>query len=482
MYLPSGELVTIIKGKIFKKSLRSRLLTSYLIIITFVLLLVNFLIFLTLQSNYIDSKEKELLYDANTLSEMAIEGRLGNADYSSNFMDAAVSSTSDDSRARILIFDNNSVVINDSQNEAKGMEYHEIKEVRDALSGAPSVGQYRYGSKRILYVSSPIKLGENTIGAVLMSYSLEEIYQTIFGIHKTLGIVSALLLIIVVIFSFIMTGLITDPIKNVISAIEFMAEGELDQRVEVKGNDEIARLSNAFNNMNEKINLMDKERRQFVADASHELKSPLASIKVLVQSLLAGGINDKEISLEFLDNIDKEIDRLSNIIGNLLELTKLEGSYGMKVEVFDINDLCNDVAKKINFIAATRNVKVRYEGKSILVEGNRDNIFRAVYNIIENAVKYSNSNSYVDVWTSKGNTAKIYIKDTGIGIPQEDIPKIFERFYRVDKTRDRKTGGSGLGLSITNEIIRRHKGEIQIKSKVGEGSLFIITLPYKFEG
>lgn len=476
-------MVTIIRGKIFKKSLRSRLLTSYLIIITFSLLLVNFLIFLTLQNNYVSSKEEELKSYANTLVEMAIVGRLGSPDYKADFIDVAVSSISNESRARIFIIDNNGVVVNDSEYKLTGKLANDIEEVKVGLEGAEATGShFGPGMQSTKYISKPIATGDTIHGVLLMSYPLDKIYATIFSVHKTLAAVSILLLIIVIIFSFIMTGIITDPIKNVISAIESMAEGDLNQRVEVRGNDEIARLSNAFNNMNEKINLMDKERRQFVADASHELKSPLASIKVLVQSLLAGGINDKELSLDFLSNIDNEIDRLSNIIGNLLELTKLEGSYGMKVEIFDINDLCNDIVKKINPIAATKGVKIRYEGKSILIEGNRDNIFRAIYNVVENAVKYSNPNSFVDVWTNKGSTAKIYIKDTGIGIPQEDNPKIFERFYRVDKTRDRKTGGSGLGLSITSEIIRRHRGEIQLKSKVGEGSLFIITLPYKFEG
>ncbi|WP_166636504.1 ATP-binding protein [Fonticella tunisiensis] len=411
------------------------------------------------------------------MADKAVEGGFG-GDYNSYFIKNVASSISSQAKARIFITDSNGKIVIDSEDKLNNTRIDNLYEVQDALKGNTSWGSHN----NILYVSNPIKLGGRVIGSVLMSYSLEEIYKTIFSVHKTLGIISFLLLIIVMVFSYIMTGIIIEPIKNVINAIESMAEGNLDQRVEVKGNDEIARLSIAFNNMNEKINLMDRERRQFVADASHELKSPLASIKVLVQSLLAGGINDKNISMEFLDNIDKEIDRLSNIVGNLLELTKLDGSYGLKIEVFDLNDLCKDVIKKINPIASTRNVTIRYEGKSILIEGNRDNIFRAIYNIVENSVKYSNPNSYVDVWTHKGSKAKIYIKDTGIGIPEEDIPRIFERFYRVDKTRDRKTGGSGLGLSITNEIIKRHKGEIHVKSKVGEGSLFIITLPYKFEG
>jgi signal transduction histidine kinase len=233
--------------------------------------------------------------------------------------------------------------------------------------------------------------------------------------------------------------------------------------------------------MNRKIIAVDEQRRQFVADASHELKSPLASIKVLVQSLLAGGIDNRDISVEFLQDVDQEVDRLSDIVGSLLELTKLEGSYGMKFERFNIAILCKEVISKLNFIAKTKNIKIESELRDFVIEGNRENIFRAVYNIVENAIKYSPKGGKVFLEINGDDFVRINVRDHGIGIPEDEIDKIFERFYRVDKTRARKTGGSGLGLSIVMEIIKQHKGNIEVKSKVGEGSLFIISLPYKFQ-
>lgn len=147
--------------------------------------------------------------------------------------------------------------------------------------------------------------------------------------------------------------------------------------------------------------------------------------------------------------------------------------------LFDISDVCSDVVKKLNPIANVKNINIRSNFDSAMIEGNKENIFRAVYNILENAIKYSNEDNFIDIWIEKENMVKINIKDYGIGIPEEDIPNIFKRFYRVDKTRDRKTGGSGLGLPIAYEIIKLHKGDIKVSSKVGEGSLFTITLPYK---
>lgn len=215
----------------------------------------------------------------------------------------------------------------------------------------------------------------------------------------------------------------------------------------------------------------------------HELKSPLASMNVLVESLISSGANDKEITMEFLNDIHSEIGRLSNIVNNLLELTKLEGSFGIKVDKFDLNDVCLEVVKKVGYIAKMKNIQIVYDGEKVVLEGNRDNIFRALYNVVENAVKYSFEYGKVDFWVEKDlQGVRIHIKDNGVGIPEDEIPKIFDRFYRVDKTRDRKTGGSGLGLSIVYEIIKKHNGFIDVKSRVGEGTEFIIMLPYEYQG
>ncbi|WP_337961127.1 sensor histidine kinase [Caloramator sp. mosi_1] len=298
-------------------------------------------------------------------------------------------------------------------------------------------------------------IGDNVKGVVLFLTPIDDIYNKIIIIEKRLFTISLFILTLVTLIGYFISTYATRPIYSVIDAIENMAEGNLKQRVEVIGNDEIARLCMAFNEMNEKITTIDSERRQFVADASHELKSPLASINVLVESLISSELSNKDMAMEFLQDIHSEISRLSNIVNNLLELTKLEGSFGVKVEKFDLNDVCLQVVKRVGYIAKTKNVEIFYDGQSVEIEANRDNIFRALYNVVENAVKYSYEYGRVDFWVEKDSRgAIIHIKDHGVGIPEEDIPKIFERFYRVDKTRDRKTGGSGLGLSIVNEIIK----------------------------
>lgn len=469
-------MVTIIKDKAYRKTLKLKVIISYYFIVTACLLLINLLLFFALEENKLDERKNKLSSYCRTIADVVLESGMGNVP----LVETTVKTLSVQSNSRIVVFDRNAVVTNDSSNAMVGQKIINIKDIEKVLKGNETTSKHLAREDKIMHFSIPIIKGNEIYGGVILSNPINDIYEDIFRIIKKLVFISALILTLLGVFSYMIATMITGPIERVIGATESMAEGDLNQRVEVKSNDELGRLCSAFNKMNEKINLMDRERRQFVADASHELKSPLTSIKVLVQSLIGGAIDNKEIALEFLNDIDMEVDRLTDIVSNLLELTKLEGSYGIKVEIFDIDSIFKEIIKKLTPISKIKKVAIRYEGSSILMEGNKENILRAIYNIVENAIKYSNENSFIDIWTERDTCIKIYVKDTGVGIPQDEINKIFERFYRVDKTRARKTGGSGLGLSIAMEIIKRHNGEIDVKSKVGEGSLFIITLPYKY--
>lgn len=387
------------------------------------------------------------------------------------------------SGTRIIIVDKNKMAVFDSYNYLSGVQLRDLEEIQNALKGNPHWSKHITENENLLYVCYPISYEDKNIaGAVLLINSLNDVYNNVNRNQTNFIIISFFLLIIGIMLSYIKTSSVTQPLEEVINAIEDISKGNTNKLIDVKGNDEIARLCHSFNKMNNKLKKMDEERRQFVADASHELKSPLASIKVLVQSLLSGAIDNKKIAIEFLQDIDSEIDRLTGIVNNLLELTKLENDKNIEISSFDIYDLCKDVVKKLYPLAKIKNIEIRLDLKNVFIEGNKDNLFRAMYNILENAIKYSKENSIIDFFVeedNKNNLIKINIKDYGIGIPKEDLEHIFKRFYRVDKTRDRKTGGSGLGLSIAYDIIKLHKGDIKVYSKVGEGCHFVIILPYK---
>lgn len=471
-------MVTIIKDDLIKNSVKLKLSLSYVAILTVGLLLVNIFVFLAIRKEYITERKGNIYLYQRTIADLAYEADLNKTP----LFDIAVETISNQSNSRILVIDDKYIVKADSKNELIG-KYYQNREVKRAFSGVKTSKLRGFLKNSYLSVATPILIGDKVKGVVWFLTPIDDIYNKIIVIEKRLFTISLFILAIVTLIGYFISTYATKPIYSVIDAIENMAEGNLKQRVEVIGNDEIARLCMAFNEMNEKITTIDSERRQFVADASHELKSPLASINVLVESLISSELANKDMAMEFLQDIHSEIDRLSNIVNNLLELTKLEGSFGVKVEKFDLNDVCLQVVKRVGYIAKTKNVEIFYDGQSVEIEANRDNIFRALYNVVENAVKYSFEYGRVDFWVEKDSRgAIIHIKDHGVGIPEEDIPKIFERFYRVDKTRDRKTGGSGLGLSIVNEIIKKHNGTIEVKSRVGEGTEFIISIPYEFKG
>ncbi|MCX7883426.1 MAG: HAMP domain-containing histidine kinase [Caloramator sp.] len=466
-------MVIIIKDEKFNDTLKIKMLIFFMVNLVCFIIIMNISAYYILKNLYFSYCKNDIMSRAENISKEILF--MDDRNYANNnvIKDAIKSGL------RVVIIDKDKKVIYDSFNLICGEKLVNIEEVDNVLKGQENFGKHITKNEKLLYVYYPVIQNKNVVRAVFLLYSLKAAYEKFYEFQRKLMVISISILIIGFIMSYVKAWQITYPLEEVISAIEAVERGELKKKVFVKGNDEIARLCYVFNKMNEKISRMDEERRRFIADASHELKSPLASIKVLVQSLLMGGIEDKKISIEFLKDIDDEINRLTVIVNDLLELSKLEDKNNISFNLFDISDVCSDVVKRLNPIASVKNINIRSNFDNAMIEGNKEGIFRAIYNILENAIKYSNENSFIDIWIEKENMVKINIKDYGIGIPKEDIPNIFKRFYRVDKTRDRKTGGSGLGLPIAYEIIKLHKGDIKVSSKVGEGSLFTITLPYK---
>ncbi|KRQ86475.1 Sensor histidine kinase YycG [Caloramator mitchellensis] len=442
-------------------TLRSKLLISYFSIILLFVVLINVSIFLVLENFYIESKKKDIISaQKNAINFIRVEN--------SRVFEDGIKQIEADVCSKSVILIKEKIAYNDFN-----MQFPIDNFKKDYIVSR----KLKINNGNYFVVSYPLVEKKEHVGNIIFFYPMDWGLKKVFLIEKQIMIISILALVVVFIYSVYISGSIINPLNKVIEAIESIKVGKFNKKMDVKGYSEVQKLCCAFNSLNNRIAELDNKRRQFVADASHELKSPLAGMKVLVESLMAGGINDKEVSEEFLMSLNNEIDRLTNVVNGLLELAKIENSDDLKTNRLDLKLLLEDVIKSLKPIAKTRNININFEGDSILYEVNRDNIFRAFYNIIENAIKYSNENSKVDVTLLKDDFVKVIIRDYGIGIPEEDIPYIFDRFYRVDKTRARQTGGSGLGLSIAKHIIKLHKGDIEVDSKVGEGTAFIIKLP-----
>lgn len=394
---------------------------------------------------------------------------------------------------RILVLNSNGVVEFDSYNDLSphgfirrnlAKQFPIIKRVLEGEDVQPTplyITTATGEQKWVMYAYAPITHQRyGTIGMVIISTSLSDVDEMLNTISYMLNRYLVIILICVAIISFLIAGYITHPIKSLTDVIRKMSQGHLDQRVKVKGGGELRELGEAFNIMSEKLENLDRARNEFVSNASHELKTPLSAIKVLAESLLHMGGDIPDIYVEFLTDINNEIDRLNAIISDLLSLVHID-SKNMPLEKrrLDLTELVQRTVKGLRVLAEKKdiNLEVNLEGP-VDILGDESKLVQVVTNLVDNAIKYTPEGGrvMVDVYKGKGE-AVLKVADTGIGIPAEDIPRIFDRFFRVDKARSRATGGTGLGLSIAHRIILLHDGDVHVESKEGKGTTFYVHLP-----
>ena len=271
-------------------------------------------------------------------------------------------------------------------------------------------------------------------------------------------------------------------IKRINQQMEIAGEGQLETQIPVRGFKEFKQLTERYNATISKLMVIDSTRQEFVSNVSHELKTPITSMKVLADSLIQNESADLAMYKEFMTDIVDEIDRESKIITDLLTLVKMDKkSAAMNIEEIKINDLLEVILKRVTPIAKSRGIQITYESyRDVTAWVDEVKLSLALTNIIENAVKYNVDNGWVKV-TLNADHRNFYVKvaDSGVGIPDDCKEHVFERFYRVDKARSRDTGGTGLGLAITKSVIQMHKGSIKLYSESGEGTTFTIRIPMK---
>jgi len=294
--------------------------------------------------------------------------------------------------------------------------------------------------------------------------------------------------IISIAISLIISKTLLSPIQGMTKAAEAMADGDFSRKISVESEDEIGILSLAFNDMAAQIETMleelknaEKLRREFVANVSHELRTPLTNIRSYAETISDDPGMPEETEAEFLQVIISESDRMTKIVQDLLELSRLDsGAIELAVEEFSIEKSLRDVYSAIALDARKRDhvINLELEWKLPNVKGDRARIEQVLMNIMSNALKYTPDGGTIGIFsgTSHGNVW-VRIEDTGVGIPQDDLVRVFDRFYRVDKARSRESGGTGLGLAIAKDIVTKHGGDIKIKSVRGVGTSVTVTLP-----
>ncbi len=326
---------------------------------------------------------------------------------------------------------------------------------------------------------APVMVSGNIIGSVYLVEQDTEQANMIMGIRYRLAIISFVVGVLAVWLSVLFSRALSSRIRELADGVKVVQEGDYTHHVEPKGRDEITDLTREFNSMTDILRKNEQSRRQFVSDASHELKTPLASIRLLSDSILQSENIDRETTMEFVGDIGACAERLQHMTEKLLDLSRMDsGVVGTRAPV-DLAKVAERSMPVLRPLANNRQVKLKFDARCpAVVLAEEADLDQIVFNLVENAIKYNVPDGEVSVSVKTENDqVKLVVADTGIGIPEEDLPNIFGRFYRVDKARSRQAGGSGLGLSIVRDAVILHGGEIEVAQAQPHGTVFTVTFP-----
>lgn len=331
----------------------------------------------------------------------------------------------------------------------------------------------------MLTVGVPMKSGDKVFGGVLMSMPVPEIDELRSTIILRFSIIAAIVFLFVVLFTYMISKRITNPIKKLNNAAKSIAMGEYENRVEIEGDDELSELSETFNYMAGAIERHETARTSFLANIAHELRTPMTTITGFVEGILDGTIPDERHS-QYLSIVLDESKRLSRLINDLMDMNKLEqGKFNIEMRDFDINEMIRLQIIKMEKRITDKNINltVNFESDSLHVTADKDSIQRVVINLFDNAVKFTQENGFIDIRTGMTNgKAFVSVQNSGEGIEEEDLKHIFDRFYKSDKSRSLDKMGVGLGLYIVKSIIMAHKEKIWAESEPGDYTRFNFTL------
>lgn len=447
---------------------------------------------LMLQSRMLAGSMRQSLVEDQMINAqnkcLILINRLVSSDYVGNtaknpIIDTELSVTAEMFNGRIVIVDRDFKIIADTFNLAEG-KLNISQEVLKAYSGEE---QSSYNRKKDYFsLAFPIPgkdENESAEGVLLLTASTENIDLLEARVTEKITFFQLVVFWVVAVFGLLAAGLLLKPFIRLKKVLGAVAEGDLEQDIRVDTYRETKEISEAVSQTLRKLKAVDQSRQEFVSNVSHELKTPITSIRVLADSLMGMEDVPEELYREFLSDISDEIDRESKIIDDLLTLVKADKSNAeLNVEQININGLLEQILKRLRPIAKKRNIELVLESiREVSADVDEVKLSLALSNLVENAVKYNHEEGWVHV-TLDADHKFFYVKvsDNGIGISQEDQEHVFERFYRVDKARSRETGGTGLGLAITKSIILMHQGAIKLQSKEGEGTTFTVRIPLNY--
>lgn len=483
-YIQNGELVTILEVKKrfqtkFAKSLRARILFLLVVIGIVPCIVLGTTIVSAHQERSIERYMAQIQNQCTILSSQ-LKNYSNLSETELQVVDAEMTQLSNIYSGRILIINDEFRIVKDTYELDEGKTVVSEDVIRCYRGKGTAIHDK---DNHFIEMTTPIKRGQEIVGIFLMSVSTDNIVQSGNSLESICDVVIGTLGILILIIAVFFSTLMVRPFARITKAIEAVNEGYESEDLCETTYTETALISDAFNKMLGRMRAVDQSRQEFVSNVSHELKTPITSMKVLADSLLAQEDVPVELYKEFMGDIAEEIERENKIINDLLSLVKMDKtSANLNIKSENINELLERILKRLRPIAKQHNIEVVFESfRPVVAEIDEVKMSLALSNLVENAIKYNKENGWVHV-SLNADHKYFYVKvaDSGIGIPKQDTENIFERFYRVDKSHSREIGGTGLGLAITRNAIIMHRGAIKVYSEEGEGTTFTVRVPLTY--
>ena len=479
--------LTLHNQKKFKSQSRSRrisLAATYVILIILGIVpsvIVSMAIIANYEDRAIANRETSVRRQCSILCNLLIQENYLN-DSSSQVVNSKLELLSNIYNGRILLTDRDFKIVKDTYGTDTGKTLLSPM-VSQCFRGEEASRYDRSGE--YLEMAIPVKSPDvKTLqGVMLITVSAGEIRATIRDMEQKSLLILAGIGALSIVLGYVLARILVKPLSNITKSIEDLTDGYQNEEISVPDYTETAQITDAFNKMLSRMRVLDESRQEFVSNVSHELKTPMTSMKVLADSLVGQQGLPEELYQDFLKDITMEIDRENKIITDLLSLVKMnKKASDVNITHVSINKLLEDIMKRLRPIANLRKIDLFLDSfRPVEADVDEVKFTLAISNLVENGIKYNVDEGWVRVTLDADHKDFfVTVADSGMGIPEDSLERIFERFYRVDKSHSREIGGTGLGLAITRDAIAMHHGNIKVSSKEGEGTTFAVRIPLSY--
>lgn len=473
---------------LFIRSLKFRLILLILIIAVVPGLILSIGILYSYESRAVTIRESEILSQAKILANqiatskyMSQENRMESGD-----IQAQINMLTTIYDGRVMIVDNYFKVYHDTYN----LDDHKIIIAEEVMRSFQGEDVVHYDSENhyiemTVPISNPDDRSGTIIGVMLVSVSTDNIEINQGYLRQVATIIMIVEIAVILFFGILLVLYFMKPFGRISEGIAAIKDGYGEDQLEVGTYTETIQICERFNEMLGRMKVMDDSRQEFVSNVSHELKTPLTSMKVLADSINSMPDAPKELYQEFMEDVTNEIERETKIVNDLLSLVKMDKSAAdLNVSTVNMNELIEQILKRLQPIADKQQVELVLESfRPVSAEVDEVKLTLAITNLVENAIKYNKNDGEGWVHVSLNADHQYFylkVEDSGIGIPEDSLDHIYERFYRVDKSHSREIGGTGLGLAITRNSILMHRGAIKVHSVIDEGTTFDVRIPLNY--